>query len=184
MAYIKTEDISVFPSTRRMVVQPSARLVSEQSFANQISKLIETDGFVITPEDGSDAGYSSDEPFEFNIHGYYFWVESAVKITSQFSNGQENSIYGNIRLDKEGNYAELQGQDVSSPIGSTTSFYQGLELSSTDLTKATGSDKADYSLKLFEKIVDGESTYWAVPIESRLKFVYTIALGVDGKEIV
>lgn len=183
MAYIKTNDIAVFPSTRRMNVQPSARLASEQSFANQIGKLIETSGFVITPENGTEAGYDPDEPFEFNIHGYFFWVKTASEITSNFST--EDSIYGNIRLDVQDNYAELKSIDATiSPGGK--SVYQGLELSFEDLTLLPADDpnKADYSLKLFEKIVDGVNTYWAVPIESRLKFVYTIALGVDGGEIV
>lgn len=181
MAYIKSTDIAVFPSTRRMNTQVSARLVSEQSFANQISKLIETNGFVITPEDGTDSGFNANDPFEFNIHGYFFWVATASEITSLFSN--EDSIYGNIYLDIQDNYTELKSIDASLTENGD-SYYQGLVLSAEDLTLASGDDKADYSLKLFEKISNGTSTYWTVPIESRLKFIYTIALGVDGGEIV
>lgn len=179
MAYILSEDISVFPSTRRMNVQASARLVSEQSFANQINKLIETNGFVITPETDTDPGYNPNDPFEFNIHGYFFWVKTAQEITSQFSD--EDSIYGNIYLDKQDNYIELKSIDASLTAGGDR-YYQGLVLSSEDLTTAS-EDAADYSLKLFEKVNTGTSTFWAVPVESRLKFVYTFALGVDGGEI-
>ena len=84
--YIQTNNISVFPSTRRMNKQVSARLLSEQSIANQINKLIETDGFVITPEDDtSAAGYNPTDPFEFNIHGYFFYIDTANDIINNFA---------------------------------------------------------------------------------------------------
>lgn len=183
--YIKTEDILVFPSTRRMNKQVSARLLSEQSFANQINKLIETDGFVITPEDDElPSGYSGSDPFEFNIHGYYFYVKTANDITSSFSISDYDSIYGNIYLDTEGNYTELKSIDSTISISDSTSYYQGLVLSSTDLTKES-ENAANYSLKLFEKVTTSNSgNLWMVPPESRLKFKYIVALGVDGGEIV
>lgn len=182
MSYLGTDKIIVFPSARRVNKQASARLMSESSFVNIINKLIETDGFVITPEIDEAPGYLSEESFEFNIHGYYFKVEHAQDIINLFdSNTNVNSIYANIYLDKNGNFYELKGQDYDS---NGSWVYQGVTFSDTNLSESSGQDKADYSLLLFNRESDTYgSLQWVVPIESRIKFMYSFALGVDGGEI-
>lgn len=188
IGHIKTPDIFVFPSTRRMNKQVSARLMSEASLASIVNKLIETSGFVITPEPESgqyaEQGFDPTLPFEFNVYGYFFRVETAQKILDLFSSG-DTTIYANIFLDKttDPNYTELSGVDGPLSGSDDTEVYKGLTLSTDDLTQlSTGA--ADYSLCLFQKdTLSGGGTGWVVPLDSRLKFYYTFALGVDGGEI-
>lgn len=197
--FLATENIFVFPSARRMNKQVSARLVSEASLANIVNKLIETDGFVITPEpeEGNyvDNGFIPSEPFEFNVHGYYFKAITANDIYKVVfgnsytfdspSSNETDSIYANIYLDisTDPNYVELKVQDGQINELDENSLFKGVTFSDTDLTKESSSP-ADYSLKLFEKeTFSGGVSKWVVPIESRLKFIYTFALGVDGGEI-
>ena len=62
MAYINTYDkdgtkllVQVFPSSRRVATQSSARMFSEKPVVDITNKLIDTDGFVIS--DNSSSGY-------------------------------------------------------------------------------------------------------------------------------
>lgn len=208
--YLATEDIFVFPSARRMNKQVSARLVSEASLANIVNKLIETDGFVITPEPEQpestdpdyniklkycEQGFTPSESFEFNVHGYYFNAVSANAIYKVVfgnnytfdspSDSETDKIYANIYLDKttDPNYVELKVQEGPINELDVENRFKGVTFSDTDLTTASPTP-ADYSLLLFEKELFNGGTYeWVVPIESRLKFIYTFALGVDGGEI-
>ena len=198
--YLATEDIYVFPSARRMNKQVSARLISEASLANIVNKLIETDGFVITPEPEpieGDAdsqkyalmGFIPSNPFEFNVYGYYFNAVTAQKILNLFSGQSVDTIYANIYLDSTSvpNYVELKSSDSQINELDDGIYFKGLTFSDSDLTVQGSEPQANYSLLLFSKesiTVDGTTTTeWVVPIESRLKFIYTIALGVDGGEI-
>lgn len=198
--YLATEDIYVFPSARRMNKQVSARLISEASLANIVNKLIETDGFVITPEPEpieGDAdsqkyvlmGFIPSNPFEFNVYGYYFNAVTAQKILNLFSGQSIDTIYANIYLDStsDPNYVELKSSDSQINELDDGIYFKGLTFSDSDLTAQGSEPQANYSLLLFSKesiTVDGTTTTeWVVPIESRLKFIYTIALGVDGGEI-
>ena len=176
--YSPTDQIKVFPSTRRTYYQISPRLMSEKSITEIINKLIDTKGFVITPDDEETGLVDLSNEFEFNIYGYYFNINNIQYNIIRHIHGTpvaDNKIYANIYLDTSGNYGELQGQDVSVPGGF---IYQGVTFSDDDLTQAL-SDPADYSLLLL--VYDG--TNWQVPVESRVKFEYNFALGVDGGEI-
>ena len=82
-AYLYTDNIQVFPSTRRGNLQVSARLMSEGTISNLIDQLLDTSGFVITDKKSN---YLTDEIFEFNIHGYYFYVDSAKYIINAINN--------------------------------------------------------------------------------------------------
>lgn len=181
MGFLPSNSISVFPSARRMNKQVSARLISEASLANIVNKLIETDGFVITPEpEDSETGFIAQDPFEFNIHGYYFRADHANDITALADTGS-TKIYANIFLDTttDINYTELKAADSSINELDESSYFKGVEFSNDDPLPT-----ADYSLLLFSKEqLSGGNSGWIVPIESRLKFVYTFALGVDGGEI-
>lgn len=192
MSFIASSNISVFPSARRMNKQVSARLISEASLANIVNKLIETDGFVITPEpeegDHVDQGFDPEQAFEFNVYGYYFKVNQASDILDLFNDNSTTEIYANIYLDRstDPNYVELAGQDDyinEAGYEQGILYYKGLTFSNSNLSEAE-TTPADYSLLLFERdYVSGVLTDWFVPVESRLKFIYTIALGVDGGEI-
>ena len=189
--FVTTENIFVFPSTRRMNKQVSARLISEASLANIINKLIDVEGFVITPEPESgdyvDIGYIPSDPFEFNLFGYYFKVNAATDITNLFNSS--TNIYANIYLDKtnaDSNYIELKSSDSNlidtlDDVSNNVSYFKGVTFSDVNLSESD-SNKADHSLLLFTR-QSIDNSNWTVPIESRFKFFYTLALGVDGGEI-
>lgn len=184
MSFLETSKIAVFPSTRRFNTQVSARLLSESSLISLVNKLIDTDGFVITPDDETTGYIDTSITFEFNIHGYYFMVDRAQDIIDLFSSSNTTEIYGNIYLDTVGNYTELKGQDVEV---ANVSRYQGVTFSAVDLSDASqaasaSEDQADYSLLLFTR-ESAASSLWEVPVESRIKFNSGFALGIDGGEI-
>ena len=77
-AYIASDNISVFPSTRRIHSQDfSARLMTESAISRIINNLIDVDGFVIS----NTAPATAEDIFEFNIYGYYFQVKNILSVT-------------------------------------------------------------------------------------------------------
>lgn len=146
--YIESSNVKVFPSTKRGQYQISARLMSEASLISIINRLVDRDGFVITPE-----ADLATNPFAFNIHGYYFEVPSITAITSLFTDTSATAIYGNIKLEETGDYVELDGQDDSG-------IYKGIQFSDAALGDSY------FSLKLFEK----SGNTWSVPSDSRIRF--------------
>lgn len=175
MSYLASNKIQVFPSTKRGSYQPSARLMSEASLVNIVNKLIDTDGFVVTPDEdvvttnssGTITGQVTNKPFEFNIKGYYFIVSSLSDLISGF--GSYTNIYAKIHLNTTDNYVELAEQDDDNQ-------YKGINF----VTSVPSSPSAgDYYLWLLAK----PGSYWVVPIDSRVKFVYDFAIGVDGGDL-
>lgn len=146
MAYINSENIKVFPSTRRVATQVDARLMTEASMVGIINQLIGKNGFVITQS------FNANNPFEFNIFGYYFRVGQGSYVTSSF--GSATEIWGKITLDTT-TYTELSGQDEDQ-------VYKGLELVSSE---PTASSTVKY-LKLLEKV----GNTWRIPESSKLLF--------------
>ena len=158
--YLPSSLISVFPSTKRSITQPSSRQMTEENIAAIINKLIDMDGFVIT-------NYKSEEnPFEFNIYGYHFVVTKAKDIQDLFPSA--TSIYAHITISKTGNFYELDGQDDT-----TDGEYKGVELSNSE-PSGTGV----HFLKLFER--EDPDSPWYVPIASMIKLTNVFAKGVDG----
>lgn len=153
MAYISSDKIFVFPSTRRSKEQQTSRLFTEATIVSFINKLIDKDGFVIPQDASNPTAVNVNVPFEFNIHGYYFKVSKASDITGALSTA--SSIYANIEIDDTiTNYEELSGQD-------NNSNYEGVEFSANDPTLG-----ATYYLEILKK--DGSD--WLVPTESLVKF--------------
>lgn len=170
--WLATNKILVFPSARRSYTQVSARLSSESSFVNIVNKLIDTDGFIITPDATEELGsYVPTAPFEFNIHGYYFKVDQAADITD-LASSSDTAIYGTISMDNTGDYYELQGQDQSNT-------YRGLKFTNTQ--PVAQSNEELYSLLLFKR--ENSSSSWYIPEESRLKFTHGFLMKIDGGEI-
>lgn len=172
---IGTSKIEVFPSARRVRTQASARLFSESSFVNIINKLIDTKGYVVTPETDDNTatyiGFKPIEKFDFNIFGYYFTVEKASDIIS-LAGSSDLDIYASIVLDTDGNFAELTGQDDNG-------VYEGLIFTSTAPSDSdVGEYQKVYSLLLFQRA--STSSAWYIPSSSRVKFTYGFPSGVDG----
>ena len=95
MSYLNTQNINVFPSTKRSNKQVSARLMTEASIVGIINKLIDKEGFVITKNEDIYPEHS----FEFNIFGYYFIIDSIqtlIDIDSYNDTAEIKEIYGNI----------------------------------------------------------------------------------------
>lgn len=191
MAFLNSQDILVFPSTKRGNKQVSARLTSESSIVNIINKLLDTYGFVVTEGD-IDFTASSTIPFEFNIFGYYFKVINAYSITSLFSTSSDNSgIYASITLAKSGDYVELQGQDKTTdsiPTDQSIYRYEGVSfyLDTVNINNPASSSSYDantntrtYKLLLFKK-TNGN---WEVLDISRKKFNFEGTTEIDGGEI-
>lgn len=180
---ITSDNIQVFPSTRRSSYQVSARLMSESSFTNIVNRLIDTDGFVITPD--TDVATSQEshstatayDVFEFNVHGYYFKISDIREVFNSFTSAI--SIYAKIVLDTpsfDSIYYELQGQDTNDGTTENPNYhYYGVEF-----TSSLPSGSNTYYLKLFERA--GTSSAWTVPSDSRIKFRYGLQ-SVDGGEI-
>lgn len=148
---IASNKIKIFPSARRNFSGDRfSRLMSESTLVSLINKLVDKDGFVITSE------FSSNSPLEFNIHGYYFRIESDG-ISSLLSNS--SNVYATITLSEytsnKGNaYLELVCAD-------TNDVCTGVEFSDT---AQTGTNK--YCLQLLTK----ENNTWVIPEDSKVKF--------------
>ena len=182
MSYISTSKIDVFPSARRASKQVSARLFTEYSVSGIVNKLIDTDGFVITDYD-STSSTAAGEVFEFNIHGYYFKVESAQDIFDLFSNASSPAmaIYANIVLDESiNNYVELLGQDDLNQ-NTNTSVYEGVQFTTWPI-QPSQEHPTVYSLQLFAR--ESVSYPWTVPSSSKVKFTSkSLELEIDGGEV-
>lgn len=169
MANVLSQDIQVFPSTKRGTYQRSSRLISEENLTNIVNKLIDKDSFVIRPQPYNSLG--TDDALQFNIHGYFFVVPHVGSITNLMPSGTE-SIYANIITDKETvtvdsityEYIELQGQDT----GSASSTYTGVSFTAdAPDTSALTDTQTRYSLKILEKTAQN---VWQVPLISMYKY--------------
>ena len=175
-SYVSSSSISVFPSTKRGNTQRSARLLSESNLIGLVNKLLDTDSFVITNNVNSVA--PTDVAFEFNLHGYYFKVESdfrAISGSEEFSSS--NGIWAYIVLSTSDGYIELSGQDDGG-------VYKGVTFVADAPTPSINPPL--YSLKILER--DSTSSAWRIPDSSRIKYAGanisgTIAGTVDGGEI-
>ena len=175
MSYLHTQSINVFPSTKRSNKQVSARLMTEASIVGIINKLIDKEGFVITKKEDINPQHS----FEFNIFGYYFIVDSIqtlIDIDSYNDTPEVKEIYGNIIIERTGNYNELWGQDDDD-----TQLYSGITFSTTPLVDST---REIHSLLLLKRDTFDTEFDWYVPDESRIRFEFeSISPDLDGGEI-
>lgn len=170
MSYLKTEEVKVFPSTRRVNKQTSARLITEQSMVGLINQLVDSDGFVITTEVHNPV--SSTDLFEFNVHGYYF----SVNLSSLLTLGDSwTDIWGIITLDVTNDYTELVGQDATAdenPTENSVFQYEGI-----DFQSSASASPNTYSLHLLTK----SGSTWTIPADSRIKFIESsLDIDIDG----
>lgn len=178
MKYITSNNVVVFPSTKRGNEQTSARELSEKSLARLVNQIIDTDGYVISYEDNI---------IDFNIHGYYFRFSDVTNyLSTNFSSA--TNIYAHILISNTGTSSTVTGQDaeIDELIGQDISgTFRGLRLDSEILTDtSTESDVGDtnckcYYLKLFTR--DSTDDSWEIPQDSYLKFEsQSLQFEVDG----
>lgn len=172
MPFLDSNTVYVYPSVRRKSrYYTDSRLISEKNLTSIISKLIDTEGYVI-----SDI-FDENNIFEFNVYGYYFYVSKGSYITSQFSNAAAGTqIYANIKIDEgtSNSLDELIGQDVA--VTSSISRYEGVEFTTSPRTS-----RGYHSLPLLQKT----STGWEIVPSSKYKFDTTSFFPdiIDGGEI-
>lgn len=153
-----SNNILVFPTTKREVNDRKARLLTEQNIVGIVNRLLDVDSFVITKN------FNINGSFEFNIHGYFFKIDDIgdiieLIVNSEASGGTPISsgdcIYANIHTFVTGDYEELYGIDEN---GS----YDGVVFTINEPLQNTNK---------FLKILEYSSSYgWSVPDSSYAKF--------------
>jgi hypothetical protein len=193
--YLNSDDVTIFPSTRRATTYVKSKLMSEASVVNIINKLVDKDSFVITGDHDVDSTSPyADNTFEFNVHGYYFSISKA-SLLFDLATGK-NKIYANIIVDESLDFPELVGIDTTeetTPTEETVYYYSGLHIT-LDNTLKSSKNGTVYSLQLFERYQGSPADWdvpkykeekgWIVPASSRIKFnQYSLNLNIDGGEI-
>ena len=184
--YLKSKNVTVFPSVNRSVGAKGARLFTEYNLVHLINQLTDTDSFIISNELDL-----SNPVFEFNIAGYYFKVDSYVNIISKFDGmpvSLGDNIYAEIKID---NNNELSGYDiidetiVSSDVDERkiyngVDFYKTSSVSNVVLKEIDG-DYTIYRLPLFTFMkIDKPNPDWQIEQRSKIKFTASSILVIDG----
>lgn len=160
MSTVISENIAVFPSTRRAGSKPLARLMSEQALAGIVNKLINLEGFVISDF----TEYEDTVPLEFNLYGYYFKISNPITSLGLGSTFSSGAVYAHIEIvtsiaSDMLEYEELFGQDDNGR-------YTGLVIdSSPDYVAQHGGFVK--TLKLAEL---SNPNVWSVPEGSKVRF--------------
>ena len=175
--YINSEHVSVFPSARRGAETNvpisltnrvlNSRVTSENAFSNIVSKLLDTDGFVISYDSGT-------MTVEFNLKGYYFQTSISELIGEDGVFKDDSFIYTGITLESVGDQKELMGQDIEVE---GEWIYQGIKF----FNYLPTASECTYKLLLLEKDSTGG---WAVPTASLTKLKESsLTINIDGGEI-
>ena len=168
MAYVSSNNIQVFPTTKRPDKSVESRQMSEQNIIRLVNMLLDVEGFVID----SDLETTNNKFIEFNIDGYYFKLLNAgvAEVQSLLNASSTGSIWASILVTETGStgYKELQGQD-------TQSGYEGITFSTSD----PESNANTYKLKILEK----SNNTWSIPSTSIYKFSQTSISNLNLDEI-
>ena len=160
MATITSENITVFPSTRRAGSKPLSRLMSEQALVGLVNKLIDLEGFVISDLET----ITDDSPLEFNLYGYYFSITNPATSLGLGTSYTSGGVYAHIELvtataDDSLEYQELFGQDDGGK-------YTGLVIDNS-LNYSPQHQGVVKTLKIAEL---SSSNSWVVPENSKIRF--------------
>ena len=164
--------VEVFPATKRSLTSPQSRITSEKNLVSIVNKLIDTEGFVISPSLDSPVIENDSTTIEFDIYGYYFVIKNpytSLGLGSTITNG---SLWAYIELVPIADtpYIELFGQDSDDQ-------YTGLNILNVTGTEdppsvspAHGGEIKMLKIAQYSSLTPGGMLYWNVPEESRLKF--------------
>lgn len=169
MAYISSDDVTVFPSSRRPGY-PLSKYSTEYNLTSIVNRLIDTDndegakGFVIT-----DSITNGTNEIEFNIKGYYFKV-SLSEIISMAHTGAWYTVYAIIKLntyvDNVEKYIELSSFEQSSDnLDDISGVFSG-KFTGLKFDDSESSGDGEYSLPILEL----KNEEYIIPEESKLKF--------------
>lgn len=172
--YLSSDDVSVFPSTRRGAKKPESRVTQESTFVDIINRICDGDGtFVITKPvlEGDTLTLNDELPFEFVIFGYYFKVEKLRNITNQFLDASDNAIYAYIELDQFTGNRELKGKEEPIADGFV---YTGVKFSNT----IPIGENIKY-MKLFDKEETGGASWKTAFLQKNYQKITTDSLKLD-----
>ena len=159
MANIASSEVFVFPSSERGTTQSDARIFYEKNTTNLINQLLGKDSFVITPE------FDLDNPFRFNIEGYYFEISKGKTIITS-ATGSGSNIYAAIKIVVNNNLPELKGNDDAEK-------YTGLDIvrSAKDPTDPNSASDFDPEFTYLKLLTTKDEANWSIPDESRIQFI-------------
>ena len=122
ISYVKSDQIKAFPVVNRNTAVSGdkyAKHTSEATLTGIVNKLINSDGFIITPRNK----IKLDSEFAFNIFGYYFnvsqlqYILDAVLKNVSGTGPWLGSVYAGIDLTQNGQWTELAGGDETTETG-------------------------------------------------------------------
>ena len=159
MSTIVSENITVFPSTRRSGSKPLARLMSEQAVVGIVNKLINLEGFVISNSEELEDSV----PLEFNLYGYYFKITNPVTSLGLGTTFSSGSVYAHIELITSTaadslQYEELFGQDDNG-------VFTGLVIDNTQTYNAQHG-----GIVKTLRIAEFNNSKWSIPESSKIRF--------------
>lgn len=186
--YINAPLIDVFPISKVREHFPTARALSEVNLVKWHRNICDKDSFVISKS------FSSTEPFEFMIHGYYVKLFDSNKVdengtdityTLDLSGFEDGPIYAHIILDvTNNNYPILFSSETVDPNDTDKIIFTGVYFSSREeLDESVIPEELlnteTYSLHILNK----SGSAFQVPLDSLVKFSSTSLEGViDGGE--
>ena len=172
MAYLNSDNISVFPCANRDAKYIASKLTTERNLTNIINSIVTTDGFVLS--------YSStSKSIQFVLGGYYFEVQNLDVSSTEFASA--TTIYANIKLAGTAPYLEIQNLDPTKQQDSTldtSGNFCGLSL-----TKDPAGAGYTSLLILSRATTSGG---WQVPETSKIRLVSetgNITVRIDDGEL-
>ena len=175
MAYLNSDNISVFPCANRDAKYIASKLTTERNLTNIINSIVTTDGFVLSYSITSEGTKS----IQFVLGGYYFEVQNLDVSSTEFASA--TTIYANIKLGGTAPYLEIQNLDPTKQQDSTldtSGNFCGLSL-----TKDPAG--AGYtSLRILSRATT--SGAWQIPETSKIRLVSgagNITVKIDDGEL-
>lgn len=172
MAYLNSDNISVFPCANRDAKYIASKLTTERNLTNIINSIVTTNGFVLSYSSTSDN-------IQFVLGGYYFEVKNLNVGLTEFTTA--TTIHANIKLDGTDPYLEIQNLDPTkqqdSTLDTSGNFY-GLSL-----TKDPAGAGYTSLLILSRATTSGA---WQVPETSKIRLVSgagNITVKIDDGEL-
>lgn len=128
---LSSSDIRVYPSSKRVGIDPGAKFTTEYNLTNLINRLTNRQAFVITDAVLLDSSNGITN-FEFNILGYYFLVNLPKTLLSE-ANSVNKYLNASITITQNHygdnatfyNWWQLEGQDETI---NTSKQFRGLQL--------------------------------------------------------
>lgn len=180
---LNSTQIAAFPVVNRDAKHSGdiyARHTSEEMLSGMVNKLIDSDGFVITPQ----TEFGMDNEFTFNVHGYYFRIKSLKNLLDTFSDiVYGDQIYAEIALKNFGawgRWVEIDGQDETSDVEVTDDsefYYTGVKFVLVKYYESYAPSRTDvitFATPLLKFVGNNSENNWSngwyVPENNYIKF--------------